>query len=74
MTKHSFKSKVYTASDILEMVHTSLCGLIGVKSYYGDQYFILFMDEYSRMIIVIFLKVKYDAFPLFKWYLARVQK
>ena len=36
MTKCSFKSKTYTANDILELVHFDLCGTIGVKSYYGD--------------------------------------
>ena len=45
MTKSSFKRKTYTSNDILELVHTDLCGPIGVKSYCGDQYFILFMDD-----------------------------
>ena len=34
----------------------------------------LFVDDYSRMMIVMFLKQKYDGFKLFKWYLARVEK
>ena len=62
MKKSSFKSKTYTANDILELVHTNLCGPIGVQSYYGDQYFILFVDDSSIMMILIFLKAKYDAF------------
>ena len=36
MTKSSFESKTYTANDILELVHTDLCGPIGVKCYHGD--------------------------------------
>ena len=34
----------------------------------------LFVDDYSRMMTVMFLKQKYDAFQMFKWYLARVEK
>ncbi len=34
----------------------------------------LFVDDYSRMIIAIFVKEKFDAFQMFKWYLARVEK
>ena len=34
----------------------------------------LFVDGYSRMMTVLFLKQKSDAFQMFKWYLARVEK
>ena len=74
MTKSSFKRKTYTYDVILELVHTHLCGPIGVQSYYSDKYFILYVDEYSRMMTVMFLKEKSNAFQMFKWYLARVEK
>ena len=32
------------------------------------------VDDYSRMMTVMFLKQKSDAFQMFKWYLARVEK
>ena len=56
MTKSSFKSKTYTSKEILEIVHTDLCGPIEVQSYKGDKYIMLFIDEYTRMMIVMFLK------------------
>ena len=34
----------------------------------------LFVDDYSRMMIVMFLNLKFDAFQMFKWYLDKVQK
>ena len=34
----------------------------------------LSVDDYSRMMTDMFLKKKYDAFQMFKWYLARVEK
>ena len=45
-----------------------------MKSYKGDKYIILFVDDYSRIMTVMFLKQKYDAFQMFKWYLARIEK
>ena len=74
MTKSSFKSKAYTSKEILENFHTNLYGLIEVQSYKGDNYIMLFVDDYFRMMTVMFLKQKYDAFQMFKWYLERVEK
>ena len=34
----------------------------------------LFVDDYSRMMTVMFLKNFFDAFQMFNWYLARVEK
>ena len=74
MGKTSFKSKNYHLEEVLELVHTNLCGPIGIESYSGDMYFILFVDNYSRMMILIYLKERYKDFQKFKWYLVRVEK
>ena len=34
----------------------------------------LFVEDYSRMMTVMFLKKKSNEFQMFKWYLARVEK
>ena len=62
MTKSSFKRKTYTSSEVLELVHTDLCGPIEVQSYRGDKYIKLFVDGYSRMMTIMFMKQKSDAF------------
>ena len=74
MGKTSFKSKNYQSKEVLEIVHTELCGPIGIQSYSGEKNFILFVDDYSRMMIVMYIKEKSEAFQKFKWYLARVEK
>ena len=74
MTKSSFKSKTYASKEILEIVHTDLCGPIEVQSYKGDKYIMLFVDYYSRMMTVMYLRRKSEAFEKFKMYLARVEK
>ena len=45
-----------------------------VESYYDDRYFILFVDEYSRMMTIMFMKLKSGAFDTFKWYKVVVEK
>ena len=45
-----------------------------MKSYKGVKYIMLFVDDYSRMMTIMFMKQKFDAFQMFKWYLARVEK
>ena len=68
------KEKNYHSEEVLELVHTNLCGPFGIESYSGDKFFILFVDDYSRMMTVMYLKEKLEAFQKFKWYLARVEK
>ena len=34
----------------------------------------MFVDDYSRMMTVMYLREKLEAFEKFKWYLARVEK
>ena len=74
MGKTSFKSKNYQSKDILKIVHIDLCGPIGIESYTWEKLFILFVDDYSRMMTVMYLRKKLEAFEKFKWYLARVEK
>ena len=55
-------------------MHIDLCRPIGTESYKGDKFFIPFVDDYSRMMSVMYLKEKSEAFQKFKWCLARVKK
>jgi hypothetical protein len=57
-TKVRFKMKEYSTSKPLELVHTELCYPIRTKSIPGEYYFILFIDDYTRMTWVCFLKEK----------------
>ena len=68
------KEKNYQSEDILEIVHTDLCGPIGVESYNREKFIILFVDDYSRMMIVMYLREKSEQFEKFIGYLARVEK
>ena len=62
MRKYSFKRKTYTYDVILGLVHIDLCGSIGVQIKDTKKYFIIFVDDYSIVMIVRFLKEKSDEF------------
>ena len=58
MGKSSFKTKNCHSKKVLEFLHAYLCGPIGIESYSVDNFFILFVDDYSRIMIAMYLKEK----------------
>ena len=54
-----------SASKPLEFVHTNLCGPKRKKPPRGEEYFIFFIDDFSRMCWIGLLKDKYEAFENF---------
>ena len=62
--------------EILEYVHSDLWGSFPVKPYGGCQYFVPFINDYSRKIWVYFLKKKDEdeVFGRFKEWKAMVKK
>ncbi|GJW87365.1 retrovirus-related pol polyprotein from transposon TNT 1-94 [Tanacetum coccineum] len=61
------------AEDLLELVHSDLCGPMRTNSLAESRYFLLFTDDYSRMSWV-YLKLKFETFELFKNFKALVEK
>ena len=50
------------ASHKLELVHTDVCGPMRTPSLDNSKYFILFIDNFSRMTWVYFLKERSEVF------------
>lgn len=49
-SRHSFPSgKAWRASSPLELVHADVCGPMQTESLGGSSYFLLFVDDYTRM-------------------------
>ncbi len=61
------------ASQLLEIVHTDVCGPMRITSHGGVPYFLTFIDNFSRKTHVYFLKAKGEAFEKFKQYKALVE-
>jgi hypothetical protein len=71
--KTTFKSKEYSTTRPLETVHTDLVGPTRTKGLKGEQYFMLLVDDYTRMTVVCFLRKKSEAFENFKVYKEMVE-
>lgn len=70
-----FKNKTpQRAKAVLELVHVDICGPISGKSFGGAQYFITFIDDYSRYSHTYILKHKSEAYEVFVEYLALVKR
>ncbi|KAK2353501.1 putative mitochondrial protein [Trifolium repens] len=73
--RSSFKSHLPMRSrDVLNVVHSDICGPFDVLSTGGNKYFMTFVDEYSRMIWLYHIKAKSDAFEVFKKFKTLVEK
>jgi hypothetical protein len=72
-TKTKLKSKEYSTTRPLEIVHTDLVGPTTTKGLKGEKYFMLLVDDYTRMTAVCFLKNKSEAFENFKIYKEMVE-
>jgi transposase InsO family protein len=74
-TRIKFKKKGrLKAEGTLDLVHTDLCGPIGVKSMGGAEYILTFIDDYSRKSDIYLLKRKSEVFDYFKMYKNRVER
>ncbi|GLJ40699.1 hypothetical protein SUGI_0840630 [Cryptomeria japonica] len=69
----SFKSIHDKSNDVLDLIHTDLCGPARTRSFQGDRYFMLIIDDYSRMMWVTFLEEKSEAFEKFKIFREKVE-
>lgn len=64
----------WRAKDLLELIHTDICGPMRTPSLENNRYFILFIDDFSRMTWVYFIKAKSEVFGIFKKFKALVEK
>ena len=56
--KKSFPDSESRSKEILDLVHSNLCGPMLVASLGGYHYYVTFIDDYSRQTWIYFLKTK----------------
>ena len=66
--------KSWRAKKPLQLVHADICGPMQTSSLNNSKYFLLYIDDYSRMCWVYFLKNKFEAFSKFLIFKAHVEK
>ncbi|KAM1746060.1 hypothetical protein ACFX11_012725 [Malus domestica] len=72
--RESFPSgQAQRAGASLELIHVDLCGPMRNESTGGNKYFMLLVDDATRMIWVYFLKYKSEAFSCFKKFKAMTE-
>jgi hypothetical protein len=72
-TKTRFKSKEYSTTRTLEIVHNDLVGPTTTKGLKGVKYFMLLFVYYTRKTTIFFLKNKSEDFEKFKIYKEMVE-
>eukprot|EP00253_Pinus_taeda_P013040 PITA_13040 len=72
-TGTNFPEKEGSASRPLELVHTDICGPTRKRSPRGEEYFTLFIDDFSRMCWIGLMNYKDEAFENFKSFKALVE-
>jgi transposase InsO family protein len=71
--RSQFGKSKFSTTRPLELIHTDICGPITSDSF-SEEYFITFIDDYSRKCWVYFLKKKSEAFETFKKFKVVIEK
>ena len=74
MTKRSFSAKGTRAIEPLQLVHSDVCGPVSVQARGGYEYFVTFINDYSRYRYVYLMQRKSETFGKFKEFLAEAEK
>lgn len=74
-TRRPFPDKAnFMAKTKLELVHADLCGPISPPTSAGNRYFMLLVDDFSRVMWAYMLKTKDEALEVFRKFRALVEK
>ena len=67
------KKDANKCSDVLELIHTDICGPFSTPSWNGQQYFITFIDDYSLYDYLYLIHEKSQSLDVFKNFKAEVE-
>ena len=67
------KTGANRCSNVLELIHTDICGPFPTASWNGHTYFITFIDDYSRYGYLYLIHQKAQALEVFKIFKAEVE-
>jgi hypothetical protein len=71
--KAAFPSSDSRSKEILDLVHSDVCGPMSVPSTSGCRYYVTFIDDYSRRTWIFFMKTKDEVFSRFREFRALVE-
>ena len=73
MTKTPFSGTMERATNLLEIIHTDVCGPMSVEARGGYPYFMKFTDDLSRYGYIYLMKHKSETFEKFKEFQSEVE-
>ena len=73
MTKTLFFGTMERESDLLEIIHTNVCGPRSIDTRDGYRYFLTFADDLSRYGYIYLMKHKSETFEKFKQFQSEVE-
>ncbi|MBI0383116.1 transposase family protein, partial [Streptomyces albiflaviniger] len=73
MTRTPFSGIMERTSDLLEIIHTDVCGPMSVSMRGGYRYFLTFTDDLSRYGYIYLMKHKSETFEKFKEFQSEVE-
>ena len=70
-TKQISKNYAIRSNELLELIHSDICGPFDVPSWGGEKYFISFIDDFSRYGYLYILDDKSQSVDVLKIFLMR---
>jgi hypothetical protein len=71
--KKPFSSSNNRSKEIVDLIHSDVCGRMPVKSLGGSLYYVTFIDDYSRKTWLYILKTKDEVFYKFQEFKAEMK-
>jgi transposase InsO family protein len=72
-TRASFPSSDTRSAGVLDLVRTNVCGPMSRASLSGREYYLTFIDDYSRKTWIYFLKTNNEVFKRFQEFKALLE-
>lgn len=73
MHRNAFPMSTSRAKDVLELVHSDVCGPLNKETFGGARYFVTFIDDKSRKVWVHTMHRRSEVFELFKEFKAAME-
>ena len=73
-TKHSVKKPATRSTQLLELIHTDICGPFDAPSWSGEKYFITFIYDYSRYGYTYLLHEKSQSVNILEVFINEVER
>ena len=72
-TRHKSKNPTIRSNELLELIHTDICGPFDILSWGGEKYFITFINDFSRYCYLFLLHEKSQLVDVLEAFINEVQ-